>query len=301
MKNADWQRDDWRVWRNPQAWPFAPSSYLYLADAAEQLCARAWGKQWMKPFHYDWAQPIPPSADEVFDAEGRIACSDTYVNRSPDVRAVLGRGWEYLPISREAWSLAHERAKSHFIHSDAFMDQREKAVVFLHGLFAEGVVQTAIKEIAKGQFHLVAPHAWYCERPVAEKRIRTCSIDMLNPFGLATSKETAPFPLFVPEESLERALVTVDDVRAGRRPPPDAQEVKGLRQRSSSTGRGRREGTGIDDRAHLAKMLELVQDGRTAWDAAGEVALGSEVKGASVEAKQKRLHSKFAAANPDLS
>ncbi|NIJ16477.1 hypothetical protein FHS54_001443 [Sphingobium vermicomposti] len=218
MKSANWQRDDWRIWRNPQAWPFGPSAYVYLAEAAEQLCARAWGRHWLRPFHYDWAEPIPPSADQVFDANGNIVCEETYAARSSDVRAILGAGWEYLPVSRDAWTLAHQAAKARFVHADAFMDQRDKAVSLLHDLFAEGVVQTAIKEIAHGRFHLVGPHAWYCERHVAEGRIRTCSIDMLNAFGAGTYTDTAPFPLFVPEQSLEQALVIMDNVRAGRGP-----------------------------------------------------------------------------------
>ncbi|WP_029547621.1 hypothetical protein [Sphingobium yanoikuyae] len=162
MKNADWQNDDWSIWRDRKRWPFAPQAYVYLADAAEQLCKAWWGDGWLTPFHFDCSLAAPPSADQI-------------------------------------------------------IAQRDDAVEQLHKFFAEGEVQTAYKNLGTLEFSAIRERAWYCERPVAERRIRSCTVDAANLI------ETNPFvrrvpllcPVFVTRQSLDTAL---DAITAKWRP-----------------------------------------------------------------------------------
>ncbi|HWV12579.1 MAG TPA: hypothetical protein VN110_04725 [Sphingobium sp.] len=214
MKNADWQRDDWRMWQNRRQWPFAPSAFVFLPDAAEQLCKAQWGARWLKPFHYNWALPIPPAADQVFDHEGNIADTDLFVAHRPGVQAILGPGWTHLPISKDTWAKVHEYAHQMFVHCDTFMAQRDDAVEYLHKLFAEGVVQTGFKNVTTLEFSVLQERAWYCERPTAERRIRTCMLDAANPIEASSLARRVPLfcPLFVTKQSLDTAL----DVLTGK-------------------------------------------------------------------------------------
>ncbi len=69
-----------------------------------------------------------------------------------------------------------------------------------------------------------------------------------------------------------------------------------------SPGRGRRQGTGIDDSKFLEMMHSLVSDGASPWDAAEKIAARRKslgIKGTSDGSVQKRLHTKFKQIYPD--
>lgn len=246
MKSAYWQGDDWRIWRDRKQWPFAPQEYIFFTEAAEQLCKAWWGDRWLKPFHYDLAMRVPPPAEEVFEANGEVKDTSLFINHQAGIRSILGADRSQVPIVRETWAKAQEYAHYIFVSCDTFLTQRDEAVEKLHKAFAEGIVQTAFKDPSTVNFKPLTERAWWCERPMVERRIRTCLIDAANPFE-TTHRGARPLPqlrpLFITRQSLDAALVAiakplreetnqVDDPRASRPVGPsfaEPESVNGLR------------------------------------------------------------------------